>query len=185
MEDRFVCFSKKPDLGYEDLRCPVDLTSPITLANVIRAAATSTTIPVVVMGKLLDFEAIQAFWDSCRSHPFIDDGTLSHLLLQRQFYEWGPDNRLRERWDCSGVYRMPDPDSGPLCSIAASPVYKLAGLLIKVEFEPLVKVNSDCQHSVWQRLKFARHITVIDFLVAIFDELNWCTTDERMSQNIF
>ena len=184
MEDRLVRFSKKLDLQFADLRCPVDLTSPITLANVIRAAATSTAIPLEAMASLLDFPRLQAFWDAVQTHPFIDDGELSHLLLQREFYEWGYGKRLRERWDCLGVYRNPDPAFGPLCSIMASPVYKLSGLLIKVEFEPLVNVGASGKRPVMHRLKFAPQISVIDFLAAAFEELNWCAPDDQMSRNL-
>jgi hypothetical protein len=86
-KEQEIKITNKLNIQFSDLMRPVDFSVPFTLKDVLRAAVSSTHIPVEVMASILRCYNLADFWkDACKkpykpAKAFEDDGGIEYLEL--------------------------------------------------------------------------------------------------------
>jgi hypothetical protein len=120
------------DIQWGDLTLKVDFVHRFTLRDVLRAAVSSSCVPVNVMSDLVHCEFIQDLWDECNESPYcpVCPERVEFLQLSwsaETFYLEDGTEWHNSFWDFKGS----NYDNKSEMGIDMSPMYNLADLPIR------------------------------------------------------
>jgi hypothetical protein len=203
MKDDSIKITGDLDIRFDDLMRSVDFSQEFTLRDVLRAAVSSTEIPVEIMSAILRCSYISEFWQECESKQFSqkDDRDLEYLELywigDRQ--EWEGKVETSSMWSFHGVGKkgvipedmiennIPVPDAEnyrQAFAVEFSPMYTLKNLPVRLCRTTYITDYKDLDKDL--ELEFSPTITLVELFHWIFWELSFCggtkDRDDKMKE---
>lgn len=192
--DNQIKITSDLNVSFSDLMRHVDLSHEFTLRDVLRAAVSSTEIPVEIMKELLQCRCLKDFYEEAESKPFADDDKDMEYLELYLLGDIGKDKDSPDgiycssQWSFHGVGKLgvnPDPEVRKLSpeelatfresyGIELSPMYKLADYKIKIRDQIVITnwIEKDYSKQI-QTIKFKPSITLIEVLYWVIWELSF------------
>jgi len=197
MADELIRITNKLNINWSDLVRPVDFGHEFTLRDLLRAAVSSSSIPVKLMQFILRCPYVSEIWDECRSRSFSRAGGEFIDYLEIYWigdkHEWSGKVAMGHMWGFHGVgkrgvipddlkknkVRVEDPKNyRQAYAVELTPMYQLSGLPVRVcgtmYFVDYKDLDDD------KDVKFTPSISLLELLYWVLWELSFCGgTKER------
>jgi len=181
------------NISFCDLMKQVDISHEFTLKDVLRAAVSSTEIPIEIMQEIVQCRYIKDFYEELLSKPFQDEGDVEYLELY-YLVDISKDKNSSSgfssssQWSFHGVGKLgvnSEPENRPMTpeelasfresyAIELSPMYNLSDYKVNIRDEIMIVNWEEKDHSKQiQKVKFQPSITLIEVLYWVIWELSF------------
>jgi hypothetical protein len=185
-----IQINKDLHFDYEDLMVPVDLETPFTLRDVLRATMQSV-IPIEIIKRMI-CPWVEDYWNEAESKPYEKDNDMEYLELYLfgdvdkkditlDSLSWllhgvGREGIISEDvvkfYSKEEVLKMISEGHREQYAIDFSPMYTIADLEIKVKREISVTIYGDREFVV-EKINVRPNLTLFDLLTSVFWEISF------------
>jgi len=207
MQEDTIKITSTLDVDFDDLMTDVDLSHEFTLRDIVRAAVSSTHIPLPLMSEILHCPCLHEFWKEMESQPFDNEGDIEYLELSWQGWKSTFDGKNEDSsgWMFDGVGKAGEIPSDLIdnCpkeeidkmraegyrqgyAIEMSPLYKLADYIVRVKDSiHITDYDVDWKNGTdGSTIKLTPSVCLLEVMYNVMWELSFFGNPEQRNQQL-